>query len=84
MRLGGTLHPPVDGYDRRRLAAWIAAAVLIALHVFPPQGDTSVLIWGFLPWDLAFHIGWMVAAAGLIYATTRFAWRDVDDEARVP
>jgi NO-binding membrane sensor protein with MHYT domain len=60
----------------RRRWVWAAAAALMGLHVWAPHRDG--LLGGVLPWDLAFHLAWMLAAAGLIEVMTRVAWRDVD------
>ncbi len=63
-------------YSQRRRVAWVAAAVLIAVHVWAPHREG--IVGGVLPWDLAFHLGWMLAAGLLIEAISRVAWRDVD------
>ncbi len=63
-------------YGQRRGWVWAAAAGLIAVHVWAPHRDG--LLGGVLPWDLAFHLGWMLAAGLLIEVMTRVAWRDVD------
>ena len=64
------------GYPRRRALVWAAAVGLIAVHVWAP--DRSGIVASVLPWDLAFHLAWMVAAGVLIEVATRVAWRDVD------
>jgi len=55
---------------------WAAALALIVVHVWAP--DRPGLIASVLPWDLAFHLGWMAAAGVLIEVATRIAWPDVD------
>ncbi|MCR9160246.1 MAG: hypothetical protein NXI35_06175 [bacterium] len=64
-------------YERRRRLLWVAAAVLVGVHVMAP--DRAIVIGGVVPWDLAFHLGWMVAAGLLIELIARTGWRDVDD-----
>lgn len=63
-------------YTRRRGLLWAGAALLIAVHIVAP--DRAGVIGGVLPWDLAFHVAWMVAAGILIELIVRFGWRDVD------
>ncbi|MGH1343127.1 MAG: hypothetical protein ACRBN8_16335 [Nannocystales bacterium] len=65
---------------RRRGLIWAAAAVLVGVHVWSPSRGGIVA--GVLPWDLAFHLGWMLAAGLLVEALTRTAWRDVDGDRR--
>ena len=64
------------GYPRRRVLVWAGAVGLIALHIGAP--DRPGLVAGWVPWDLAFHLGWMIAAGLLVEIATRVAWRDVD------
>jgi len=63
-------------YEQRRRLIWVGVAALLALHVWAPHRDGVVA--GVLPWDLAFHLAWMAAAALLVELFTRFAWRNVD------
>jgi len=63
---------------RRRGLIWAVAGALVAVHVWSPSRGEIVA--GVLPWDLAFHLGWMLAAGLLVETLTRVAWRDVDGE----
>ncbi len=65
---------------RRRRLIWAAAGALVVVHVASPSRDGIVA--GVLPWDLAFHLGWMLAAGLLVETLTRVAWRDVDGDRR--
>ena len=65
-------------YEQRRRLLGVGAAVLVVVHVMAP--DRAGIIGGFVPWDLAFHVAWMVAAGILIELITRLGWRDVDDD----
>jgi hypothetical protein len=59
-------------------------AVLGILHVAPiplPRG----LVLGFLPWDLAFHLAWMLGAACVVVHMTDRVWpHDVHRGERSP
>jgi len=61
---------------RRRWLIWGLATALVGVHVWAPS--RAGIIAGVLPWDLAFHLGWMIAAGLLVETLTRVAWRDVD------
>lgn len=67
---------------RRRATFGMAAvvAVLIALHLRPPHGGPEPLLGGVLPWDLTWHVLWMVAAMLAVLAmTSRRLWPDDED-----
>jgi low affinity Fe/Cu permease len=62
----------------RRFPAKFAAAVvvLLALHVYDPWGGQGPLTaWG-LPWDLVYHLLWMLAATALVLVMTYRVWPD--------
>lgn len=65
-------------YEQRRRLLWAGAAALVAVHIMAP--DRAGVIGGLVPWDLAFHVAWMVAAGILIELIARLGWRDVDAE----
>jgi hypothetical protein len=55
---------------RAVLAAWVAA--LLVTHVVQWRAGQRPTLFGFLPWDLAYHLLWMVAAAAaIIFMTAR-------------
>lgn len=59
---------------------WTATIVLCVLHVdFFNHGVGSVLLFGWLPFDLAYHILWMVLAAVLVFYFTHSVWRSADE-----
>ena len=60
-----------------RATLWAAVALLVVLHVVPPHRGDEPMVLG-LPWDLAYHLLWMAAAAAAIIAVTRIAWRDAE------
>lgn len=60
---------------RRAFAALTAA--LFALHLDPWNAGPAALLFGWLPWDLAYHLLWMAAAALLVlYMTSGAVWPD--------
>jgi hypothetical protein len=68
----------------RRILA-VALLVLVGLHLFPPSaGDPHMLIAGFLPWDLAYHLAWILAAALVVIYMTGAPWPDDPPPARQP
>lgn len=62
----------------------IALVVLVVLHVVPVPGDPDWLLAGFLPWDLAYHLLWMAAAAGVVLYMTGPPWPDEPPPPRQP
>lgn len=69
---------------RRALGA--ALVVLVVLHVYPPITGTpdDDLIGGFLPWDLAYPLLWMAAAAVLVLFMTGAPWPSEPPPERQP
>lgn len=59
---------------RRTFAAIVLA--LLALHVDVWNHGRGGLVLGWLPWDLAYHLGWMLAAAVAVVYMTVGPWRD--------
>lgn len=75
-------HRRVSPRAHRRLFALLTAA-LIVLHVDPYNAGPGPLVFGWLPWDLAYHLGWMAAAALLVvYMTSSVIWPEDQDPAR--
>jgi hypothetical protein len=58
-------------------------AALGVLHVAPIPLPRGVVL-GFLPWDLAFHLLWMLGAACVVVYMTDRAWPDLGDDAAPP
>jgi hypothetical protein len=64
----------VDAYARRRVVFAALVVVLLALHLLPPHRGAAPMIAGFLPWDLAYAVLWMLAAAGAVLYLTDRVW----------
>ncbi len=64
----------------RRRHRWVFAAavvVLLVLHVDVwNQGRGDGLILGFIPYDLAYHLLWMLVAWAVVIYMTVFVWPD--------
>ena len=61
----------------RQRIFWSAAGLLLALHVDPfNHGGGGVLLWGWLPGDLAYHLGWIGLAWGLLFYLTGRIWKE--------
>jgi len=54
----------------------IALLGMLALHVWPIAGDPAWVLWGWVPWDLAYALLWMLGAAALVLFMTGPAWPD--------
>ncbi len=65
----------------RRLVT-VGVIGLMVLHVTPPAGDPQWMLLGFLPWDLAYPLLWMVLATALVVYMTGPAWPDEPIPAR--
>ncbi|MDC0716046.1 hypothetical protein [Nannocystis bainbridge] len=64
----------------QRLFAVLTAA-LIVLHIDPWNAGPGPLLFGWLPWDLAYHLAWMAAGTLLVlYMTSRAIWPDDPDD----
>lgn len=50
--------------------------VLVLSHLLPPWPGAPWMVAGFLPWDLAYHLLWMAAAAAAVLWMTGPAWPD--------
>jgi hypothetical protein len=62
----------------------VALVVLVALHLMPVPGDPERLVAGFLPWDIAWHLGWIAAATLVVLYMTGPPWPDEPAPARQP
>lgn len=54
----------------------VALVLLVVLHVVPLPGDSTWMVAGFLPWDLAVHLLWMLVAAVVVLYMTGPPWPD--------
>ncbi len=63
-----------------KYAIWILVLVLVVLHQDYWQWDKSTLVFGFLPYSLAYHAGISIAAAVLWLLAVYFCWPDGIDE----
>jgi len=64
---------------RHSTALWIAALAVIALslaHLDFWRESRAVLWFGWLPEELAYRVGWMLLAWGVMLFITRFVWRE--------
>lgn len=69
----------VSARAHRRLFALLTAALLV-LHVDTWNAGAGGLVLGWLPWDLAYHLGWMAAATLLVlYMTSPAIWPEDQD-----
>lgn len=67
---------------RRGFAVVVTA--LVVLHLVPPHGGPDPVVLGVFPWDLAWHLGWMIAAGAAVFAMTSVRlWPD-DPPTRAP
>lgn len=89
--LRGSDTPPEHGHPRRvrssivpRRILSVALVVLVIVHLLPVPGDPGRLVAGFLPWDLAWHLGWMLAATVVVIYMTGPPWPDEPPPARIP
>ena len=62
----------------------VALLLLVALHVLPTPGDPQWVLLGFVPWDLAWHLLWMLAALGVVLFMTGPPWPDEPPPERQP
>ncbi|MCA9693572.1 MAG: DUF3311 domain-containing protein [Myxococcales bacterium] len=70
----------------RRAHAWVLAALvaaLLALHVDTwNKGQVDPLVLGWMPVDLAYHVGWVLAATAVIFYMTGRVWPEDPAERR--
>ncbi len=50
--------------------------VLLVLHLDVWNHDVGGLVFGWLPWDLAYHLAWMAAAAAVVWYMTLGPWTE--------
>jgi hypothetical protein len=62
----------------------LALVVLVVVHLLPVPGDPARVVAGFLPWDLAWHLGWILAASLVVIYMTGPPWPDEPPPARQP
>lgn len=55
----------------------VGLVLLVVLHLVPPHGGPDPVVLGIFPWDLAWHLLWMAAAAAAVIAMTSLRlWPD--------
>jgi hypothetical protein len=52
--------------------------VLLVLHLDVWNHRVGGLVFGWLPWDLAYHLAWMAAAAAVVWYMTIGPWTEDD------
>ena len=58
----------------------IAILTLLVLHQDYWHWDRAELVYGFVPWNMAWHIGVSLATAGLWIVVCLFCWPHLDEE----
>lgn len=58
------------------LAALVTA--LLVLHLDVWNRHAAGLVFGWLPWDLAYHLAWMAAATAVVWYMTLGPWTERD------
>ena len=66
---------------QRRLV-YLGLIALAILHQDFWWWDDATLVFGVLPIGLAYHVAYCLAAAGLWYLATKFAWPEGDDASK--
>lgn len=64
--------------ERRRRRTGVFAVMVIALlvtHVVQWEPGEGLTLLRFIPWDLGYHLLWMVAASGAVLYMTEVLWR---------
>jgi hypothetical protein len=59
-----------------RLRFAVVVVVLLGLHVFDPFAAAAPRLPASIPWDLGYHLMWMVAAAATVVWMTHRVWKD--------
>ncbi len=54
----------------------MALVTLVVLHVVPIPGDPHWILLGFLPWDLAYPLLWLLVATIVVFFMTTRPWPD--------
>jgi hypothetical protein len=62
----------------------VALVVLVAVHLWPVPGDPTRVVLVFLPWDVAWHLGWILAATLVVLYMTGPPWPDEPAPPRQP
>ncbi|MCA9711075.1 MAG: hypothetical protein KDK70_34860 [Myxococcales bacterium] len=75
---------PTPKTRRARLVLTVALLGLVVLHVVPLPGDPQWIVLGVLPWDLAYPLLWMLAAAIVVAYMTGPPWPDEPPPELVP
>lgn len=54
----------------------VLVTALLVLHVDVWNHDRAGLVLGWIPYDLAYHLAWMLAAAAVVLYMTYGPWQD--------
>lgn len=65
---------------RNKVALAVLVVVLLVTHVVQWRPGLEPMVLGFMPWDLAYHLIWMVAAAAVIFWWTTVDWDDPSED----
>ena len=61
---------------RRCIILAVLVLALLGLHLFPPHRGSEPMVLGFVPWDLAYALLWMLGAAAVVLYMTERVWKD--------
>ena len=61
---------------RTRITAWIGVSILLALHLDFWRERSTTLLGGSIPFELAWRVGWMVAAVIYLAWFCRVIWTE--------
>lgn len=64
-----------ESHRRHGRVLAVMVALLVLTHVVQWQPGREPMLLGFLPWDLAYHLLWMVAATVVVLYMTEVVWR---------
>jgi hypothetical protein len=57
--------------------ALVTASIVTHVLQWPADGPPML---GFIPWDLGYHLLWMVGATGVVLYMTEVLWTDPEED----
>lgn len=67
--------------SRSAIVAWLGLAVLVALHLDFWRAPSDARLFGWMPFELAWRLGWMALAALYLQFFCRRVWIERGDDA---